>query len=93
MQDKPKEMSKEMSEQLSVPKVKRPYIKKIIKVNKTADRCKYQREYLKVRPDKRKEYQAAYYTKVLARMKKDMEESISIKQETINIKQEIVEIV
>ena len=83
----------EMAEQVQVPKAKRPYIKKIIKVNKTADRCKYQREYLKVRPEKRKEYQAAYYTKVLARMKKAMEESINIKQETINIKQEIVEIV
>ena len=66
----------EMPEQAQVPKAKRPYIKKIIKVNKTADRCKYQREYLKVRPEKRKEYQAAYYTKVLARMKKNMEESI-----------------
>ena len=84
-QDMSKEMSEEISEQLSVPKVKRPYIKKIIKVNKTADRCKYQREYLKVRPEKRKEYQAAYYTKVLARMKKAMEESINIKQEIIEI--------
>jgi hypothetical protein len=83
MQDQDK--SKEMPEQLPVPRIKRPYIKKIIKVNQTADRCKYQREYLKVRPEKRKEYQAAYYTKVLARMKKTMEESICIKQEIIEI--------
>jgi hypothetical protein len=51
------------------PKKKRAYVKKLIKVNKTADRQKYQRDYLKVRPDKRKMYQAAYYTKVLAKMK------------------------
>ena len=49
-------------------KTKRVYIKKIIKANKTADRCKYQREYLKVRPEKRREYQANYYTKLLARL-------------------------
>ena len=75
----------EMPEQVQAPKAKRPYIKKIIKVNKTADRCKYQREYLKVRPEKRKEYQAAYYTKVLARMKKAMEENICVKKEIIEI--------
>ena len=47
---------------------KRIYVKRSLKVNKTADRAKYQREYLKLHPEKRKQYQLNFYTKVFAQI-------------------------